>query len=244
MAERNHDPSVTGNPSYPADDNEFEEVRIDSVKRSGESWVIVHDGWHLYCGDGCEVEPKPGQTARMYPGTIGRPIRGLFIDGVKIWYRSAAEQKEHSEIQMYGADATDWLRRWDAGDTVWSIEMGGLGPGYEQCIHITAAEVLRWLLANTPNLDDEDTWPATRETIDRDVCAIEAVKQLGLSGAQWGAALSVAVQLYRRGPREVLNDERVKDRYIQVSRLFPGAASPATDASAQDTGVVTDEIKG
>lgn len=210
--------------TYPADDTEFEEARIDKVERSGKSWAISHDGWHLYCGDDCPIEPKPGQVARMYPGTIGRAVRGLFIDGTRIWYRTDAEEKEQHEIQMYGADAADWLRRWDAGDGVWSIEMGGLGPGYEQCIHITAAEVLRWLLRHTPDFNDEDAWPATREAISRDVTGLPAVDALGLSGAQWGAALNLACQLYRRGPREVMTDERVKDRHIQVSRNFPGAS--------------------
>ena len=29
-------------------------------------------------------------------------------------------------------DAAEQLRRWDAGDSIWTVEMGGLGPGYEQ----------------------------------------------------------------------------------------------------------------
>ncbi len=48
--------------------------------------------------------------------------------------------------QMFGIDATEWLRRWDAGETVWTVSLGGLGPEYEQCIQITGAEILRWLL--------------------------------------------------------------------------------------------------
>lgn len=205
---------------YP-DDTEFEDARIDAVERSGESWAIRHGGWWFYCGDNCPIEPKVGQIARMFPGTIGRPVRGLFIDGERIWYRTEAEEKEYHEIQMYGADAADWLSRWDAGKGVWSIEMGGLGPGYEQCIHITAAEILRWLLEHKPDLDDEAAWRDTRETISDDVCNNEPVKAIGLSGAQWGAAVNLALQFYRRGPRGVMTDERVKDRRIQVSRNFP-----------------------
>ena len=49
--------------------------------------------------------------------------------------------------KFYGKDAVEWLRRWDAGEGVWSIEMGGIGPGYEQCIQITAAEILRYMIA-------------------------------------------------------------------------------------------------
>lgn len=28
------------------------------------------------------------------------------------------------------------LAAWDAGEPVWSCDMGGMGPGYEQCIQI------------------------------------------------------------------------------------------------------------
>lgn len=212
--------------TYPTDDSEFGDVTIDRVERSGDSWTIGHGGgWMLYCGDDCPIEPQIGQTARMYPGTIGRAVRGLFINGECIWYRTEAEEKEHREIQLYGTDAAEWLRRWDAGETVWTIEMGGLGPGYEQCIHITAAEVLRWLLQHEPDLDDDNTWGDTRDAISNAVCETETVKRLGLSGAQWGAAVSLACQLYRRGPRDVMADEQVKDRHIQVSRTFPGVAA-------------------
>lgn len=34
-------------------------------------------------------------------------------------------------------DHADLLKRWDAGDPIWSIEMGGLGPSHEQCIQIS-----------------------------------------------------------------------------------------------------------
>mgnify|MGYP000936595712 FL=1 len=36
--------------------------------------------------------------------------------------------------------------------------------------------------------------------------------------------MNLALQFYRRGPRAVMTDERVKDRHIQVSRTFPAAA--------------------
>jgi hypothetical protein len=53
---------------------------------------------------------------------------------------------DEENAMLFGADAAEWLRRWDEGRSVWSIEMGGLGPGYEQCIHVTAAEILRYML--------------------------------------------------------------------------------------------------
>lgn len=127
-----------------------------------------------------------------------------------------------SEFELYGQDAEEWLARWDRGEGVWSVEMGGLGPGYEQAIQITVAEILRWLLEQKPHADRFDNdWPALRDEISAAVCAREAVDRLGLSGAQWGAALSLATYLYRNGPVAMMEDEKIADRHIQVSRNFP-----------------------
>ena len=136
---------------------------------------------------------------------------------------------ESDSIEFYGADAADWLARWDAGRIVWSIEMGGLGPGYEQSIQITAAEILRHLLATNYDVkrwrDDDESWPADRKAIEDAVMPV--VNSMGLSGAQWGAAMQVATKLYMNGPRAIMADEAIKDRHIQVSKTFPalGAAS-------------------
>jgi hypothetical protein len=147
-------------------------------------------------------------------------VRGLFIDGEKIWYRTEAEQREHAEIESYGKDAEDWLARWDAGRSVWSIEMGGMGPGYEQCIQIVAAEVLRWLLLAKPT--EESKWWEYGGMMEKAVQP--KVDHLGLSGAQWGAGVNLAGHLYRKGPRGVMTDPEVKDRKIQVQKNFPQAA--------------------
>ena len=39
--------------------------------------------------------------------------------------------------------ASEALARWDAGGSVFTLEMGGLGPGYEQVIHIVVFELIR-----------------------------------------------------------------------------------------------------
>ena len=206
---------------YPLHDPEFKDYTIEKVERQKDGTVLITcDGWSLWCGEDWKTLPKIGLTARQYGKGIGFAVRGLFIDGEKVWYRTAAEEKEHHEISLYGKNAADWLARWDDGKTVWSIEMGGLGPGYEQCIHITAAEILRWLLVNTPDLDS-DNWPKIREKLDHEVGYVDPVKALGLSGAQWGAASNLAAHLYRQGPRGVMTDERTKDRHIQVRKTFP-----------------------
>jgi hypothetical protein len=213
-------------PMFP-DDQEFEEHKITGVTAYDGGWEIKHDGLCFGVSKDSPVTPVEGMTARFYGKGFGYRVRGLFLDGAKVFYRTEAEDKEHHEIEMYGADATEWLKRWDEGRTVWTISMGGLGPGYEQCIHITCAEILRVMLEKRYDVEkwaDKDEWSKVRDEIDETVMAVPCVKALGLSGAQWGAAMNVAAFLYRHGPRFVMNDERVKDRHIQVSNNFPVAA--------------------
>lgn len=213
---------------FPTDDTQFSEKAIESVSRDGDSYAITCDGWTLWCGKDCPIEPKVGQLARQYGRGIGSPVRGLFIDGVKIWYRTEKEEAEHQEIEMYGADAADWLARWDAGKSVWSIEMGGLGPGYEQCIQIVAAEVLRFLINNKVDCATQytdDAWKELSERINKSLWANPAIEALGLSGAQAGAAKSLATKLYQDGPRGVMNTAEIKDRRILVSKNFPRMAA-------------------
>lgn len=207
-------------------DTQFEDTTITSVRAEADGWSVGNSqGFSFWVKSSSPVEPKVGMSARFYGKGIGSRVRGLFLDGQEVFYRTEAEDEEKHEIDLYGADATEWLRRWDAGDTVWSIEMGGLGPGYEQCIHITAAEVLRHMLKlkyDPATWENREVWEADLKAIEADALTNPTIDMLGLSGAQWGAAVSLATFLYRNGPRGVMTDERVKDRHIQVQRAFPG----------------------
>lgn len=215
--------------TYPENDSEFKDKTITSVERQGDgTYAIGCDGWHLWCGKNCPVIPEVGQISRQYGKGIGAPVRGLFINGVKVWYRTEDEDRDHREIELYGADAADWLARWDAGQGVWSIEMGGLGPGYEQAIQITAAEVLRHLLAakyDHAKWPDKDEWVRDRDLIRDASFKNKTINDLGLSGAQYGAAVSLATKLYMDGPRKTMNTPELQDRKIQVNRTFPGMAA-------------------
>lgn len=135
------------------------------------------------------------------------------------------------KTKLYGKDAAELLRRWDDGTAVFTIEMGGLGPGYEQVIHIAAFEMLRHLLATKPDSSlwaDSDIWAKAREEIDATVMPV--VDHLGMSGAQHGAAMSLATAFYMSGPEETLGQVS-DDRHIQVSRTFP--EPPAETAAAE-----------
>lgn len=130
--------------------------------------------------------------------------------------------------KLYGKDANELLQRWDDGDVVHTIEMGGLGPGYEQALQITVFEILRHLLdtgADASAWDDKDVWSLAQDEISKAV--MPHINGLGLSGAQWGAALSLATSFYIHGPEGAMNQVE-QDRRIMVSRAMPEA--PAATA--------------
>lgn len=188
---------------YPADDSSFEEVTIKSVKAEDSGgWCIERsDGWSFFVPADSPVVPADGMAVRFYGKGIGYVVRGLFLDGQRVFYRTEDEQQEHALNESYGKDAADLLARWDSGRSVWSIEMGGFGPGYEQALQIAAFEMLRCLLSGKA-VDDAD------------------LSDLGLSGSQWGAAKSLATWWMNDGPRKVLEAFK-DDRRIQVSKSFP-----------------------
>ncbi len=121
--------------------------------------------------------------------------------------------------------AADVVRMWDAGETVFTVEMGGLGPGYEQAIQVLVIELLRDNAA-LPSPGEVGTWG--------DATARKHSAALGgLSEAQVGAAKSLAYRILRDGYTLTLDSMRKNDssRVIQVSNRWPmlskSAATPA-----------------
>jgi hypothetical protein len=117
----------------------------------------------------------------------------------------------------------DVLAAWDSGDSVWSVEMGGLGPGYEQAIQVGVIELLRDNVGKPlPKRDDRDEW---RKWGDETIKRIDHTVG-GFSGAQWGAARNVAYRMLRDGPKACIDSVPDPDRKILVSRTWPHASVP------------------
>ena len=126
---------------------------------------------------------------------------------------------------LYPESAKDAVERWDAGETVWTLEMGGLGPGYEQAIQTFMIEILREaVMRGKPAAEyTNDNWRAMADavlhTMDKELG--------GLSGAQYGGACWLAYQLYSKGWEAVRAEAKKQgdgDRWIQVSTHWPKAA--------------------
>lgn len=132
------------------------------------------------------------------------------------------------QVEFYGADAAEWLRRWDEGRSVWSISMGGLGPSYEQAIQVAAAEFLRRMVSRkwkTKTWTTDKGWKRYSKLLDNFGFANPCIKELQLSGGQWGAAKNLASNIYMWGPVSMMTHKEVKDRHIQVRKVFPAVAS-------------------
>ena len=121
-------------------------------------------------------------------------------------------------------DAREQLRRWDGGGSIWSIEMGGLGPGYEQAIQILAIEIVRDELDKPLPVGD-----GFREWADATVRRVDAREPDGsyacggFSGGQVGAAKQLAYKWLTIGPAALQAIPEVQDRKIQVSAFWPRA---------------------
>lgn len=213
-------------------DKEYHEITIKGVRDAGDDWAITRDdGFSLLVpktNDLKYYKPRTGDVMRSYGKGVGYPVRGITINGRLGFYRNPREDREYQDKDLYGSSCEEWLSRWDAGKIVWSIEMGGLGPGYEQAIQITVAELLRVMIGQ--NYDpsqwtDQTIFTEHRNNIEMLLRDSEVVSKLELSGAQYSAAFGLASELFRKGPVKVLtefNKVDENDRLIQVCKNFPG----------------------
>lgn len=122
------------------------------------------------------------------------------------------------------------VARWKSGETVWSIEMGGLGPGYEQAIQIDIFETLAEFLG-----PEKRTLLMTSEEkelnahLDDALSPVSKRCSLGLSGAQAGAIKYIVYQFVKFGYIETL-EKAGEDRRILVERNFPCVVEDAAHA--------------
>ena len=106
------------------------------------------------------------------------------------------------------------LAQWDRGESIWTMEMGGIGPSYEQAIQLLMIELVRDH-AGHPLPSESTFWIWGEHTMHRinHACG-------GFSGAQVGAAKQIAFRLLRDGYDAFLASIP-QDRKILVSAHFP-----------------------
>lgn len=145
-------------------------------------------------------KPRPTRKPQPNSATVKRRIAELIETGCPETARGA-------------------LEKWKRDEMVPTIEMGGLGPGYEQAIHIAVFAIIDALLVLDGPLDWDNTawWSAVEARV------LPRLRWLGLSGAQWAVATNLAGRAVRIGWAAVLA-EVPRARRIYVTRTFPQEA--------------------
>lgn len=108
---------------------------------------------------------------------------------------------------------------WREGGSVWSAELGGIGPGYEQAIQVLLFEILaRW--EGDPPISTGKAYDQRYAShVDKVVHDLD--KECGgFSGAQVGAAKATAFQFMVYGYKHMM-DKLSEDRKILVGKSFP-----------------------
>ena len=103
---------------------------------------------------------------------------------------------------------------WNDEKIVWSASLGGIGPGYEQCIQ----DILFTLLSKYPSDkigEGKDGYKKFQEWSNDIITKMD--EKYGFSGAQVGAAQATAYQFIKYGYSEMMN-KLDDDRHIQVCK--------------------------
>lgn len=75
---------------------EIEAHILTDVRETTSGWEIGHDSAFLHIPKDSPIVPEVGMEA-VYIGGFGRPVRGLFINGVTVWYRTADQQQAYMD---------------------------------------------------------------------------------------------------------------------------------------------------
>ncbi len=211
--------------NYPENDEGWFEDTLSSVVDAGDNMTVITTGDGISFMLDSDPRLKVGVNCRFYGRGLGDTVRGLFVNGEQLFYRTAEEEQERRQIEIYGADAKEWLKRWDNDHAVWSVELGGMGPSYEQCIQVLVAEYVRAGLQSGIDFSSEDSsrhfsalfnYTALHPTIN------QVHEHLGPSGAQVGAAKWFSYRLLTMSPKDAVEKSTSSaENHILVSRSFP-----------------------
>jgi hypothetical protein len=110
------------------------------------------------------------------------------------------------------------IEAWDRGELITTLEMGGLGPGYEQAIQYVAVEFAR----ATKGIDPENL-TEFRQACDAALSRLDEDYK-GITGAMFGAAEWLAAYWRKHGPETLITEARSNGegaRVIFAKKSFP-----------------------
>jgi len=117
---------------------------------------------------------------------------------------------------LYPKTAKQALDKFEKGECLIAVELGGIGPGYEQAIWNGIFKMIR-----AYHTEDIDNWiEGNRFSREVDEKLSIVCKGDGLSGAQAQAIKMTAYQVMKYGWRHMI-EKAPEDRRITISRDFP-----------------------
>lgn len=93
---------------------------------------------------------------------------------------------------------TQWISDYDNGQIMQSVDMGGMGAGYEKAIQSCAVEIMRNLAGKEVPEEIEEFREILGGSVNEAVAKLN--KEFGFSGAQAGAAQNLAAIFWRKSP--------------------------------------------
>lgn len=187
-------------------DPQFEIKTIEKVESGEGGWLLTfQDGFSFWCPDN-GVEPKRGDEARLYGRGIGYPVRGLFVNGRKVFYRTREEEeerhrrwvadKERMDKERFEKIRSDLDAQYNALPTIFKERIDGFrqhnrdwrwkNEEYEMTVCVDAVNIAKTLLDEAKVRDFADQpWEVQRKIVPE--------LSEGHSGNSFGAACQLAV---------------------------------------------------
>jgi hypothetical protein len=136
-------------------ETEFQDWILDRVEGDAQKgWSISWQGVGFWVQPGSPIVPRVGMRARLYGKGFGYAVHGLELDGVVVYYKTAAER---------AAEAAEFKRAYDEEDarrqaesfippeqpagfewTEGTRQISGFGGGYERACRSMVSAGCKW----------------------------------------------------------------------------------------------------
>lgn len=88
--------------AFPQNDDQYEDQQLTEVTGDAESgWTLHFGSMCLGCppqsDEGVPVTPVVGMTARTYGRGFGSPVRGLYLNEQRVYYRTEVEEEQRHQ---------------------------------------------------------------------------------------------------------------------------------------------------
>ncbi len=109
---------------YPENDTEYREHVIESVDADGRCFTF-DSGTGFCVPEDSAIPPQVGDVIRIYGRGFGYAVRGLFINGQEVYYRTPVEEESHRQ-EMLRVEQQKRRAAFEANRTILDARYDGL----------------------------------------------------------------------------------------------------------------------